>query len=161
MAFKTRPILPHELRSQNSVQVHFQPLFILTIRFHSSTFFINHFFTRFTIQSQVRKIIVCRQFFKNVQGGFAKMTHLEGQTTSFQVKNPAFGLKIPFFGQNLVFKSKTSFENNSIFGSKSSSFKVIFGHFRHTFAKLPCSAYLFHQLLAFCCEKRMQVPVFD
>ena len=38
-----------------------------------------------------------------VQGGFAKMSDLEGQKTSFQVKNPGFGLKSPFFGQKPSF----------------------------------------------------------
>ena len=43
---------------------------------------------------------------EGLQGGFTKMSHLEGRKTSFQVKNPVFGLKSPFFGQKPSFYVK-------------------------------------------------------
>jgi len=56
-----------------------------------------------------QKIVAATTFYitySYVQGGFAKMSDLEGQKTSFRVKNPVFGLKSPFFGQKPSFYVK-------------------------------------------------------
>ena len=79
-----------------------------------------------------------------VQGGFAKMSDLEGQKTSFQVKNPGFGLKSPFFGQKpSLYVKKGHFRR--FLGQKSHfrPFLGIFGHFRDNFAKPPCNCFDF------------------